>query len=233
MRFRSEITLPSTLACDTNVLPGHQSTSECSIDTVSVVDIFDPIGNRTVFYEYVRPPCVELTYFAGTVVKAASWLTPNGMPMCADRSVEAAAAGCCAPGHGSSAAGKMDGAYVTEVMRYDPALARGAARTDGLPAVCGDRAQVNSCFGTGPEAMPSAPGSTRVSGRVGCRPRSSRTVLSHSSIRAPPMRSLPRIAATSSACAGLPMAPSLQATVRLADAAARRRAMRRACATRP
>ena len=148
-RFRSEITLPSTLACDTNVLPGHQSTSECSIDTVSVVDIFDPIGNRTVFYEYVRPPCVELTYFAGTVVKAASWLTPNGMPMCADRSVEAAAAGCCAPGHGSSAAGKMDCAYVTEVMSYDTAIARCAARTDGLTAVCGDRAQVNSCFGTG------------------------------------------------------------------------------------
>ena len=44
-RFRSEVSLPSTLACDG---------TECDVDTVSVVDIYDPVGNVTIYYEYVR-----------------------------------------------------------------------------------------------------------------------------------------------------------------------------------
>jgi len=49
-RFKSEVALPTTLAC-------HGT--ECEIDTVAVVDIYDPIGNVTIYYEYVRYVCKQ------------------------------------------------------------------------------------------------------------------------------------------------------------------------------
>ena len=44
-RFKSEVALPATLAC-------HGT--ECEIDTAVVADIYDPVGNTTIYYEYVR-----------------------------------------------------------------------------------------------------------------------------------------------------------------------------------
>ena len=58
-RFRSEVRLNVTLPCDGK---------ECLVDTVTVVDMHDNSTGETVYYEYVRPPCVELTFFHGALV---------------------------------------------------------------------------------------------------------------------------------------------------------------------
>eukprot|EP00966_Prymnesium_polylepis_P332272 7387783-Prymnesium_polylepis.2 len=85
--FASEITLETNFPC-------HGL--ECQIDTLFVVDVFDPVANSTVYYEYVRVPCVELTLYNATMVKAAPFATSE---MCADPSTESAAAACCPPTH--------------------------------------------------------------------------------------------------------------------------------------
>ena len=137
--FRSEIYLPETLPCDGD---------ECHVDTVAVADIFDPRTNRTVYYEYVRRACVELTFFEPVTIQGNNVRQPNGLQMCADPATEVAAAGCCPPDHVAADNGVADCKYMNEVMSYGTAVERCAARTDGYTLVCPERWAVPGCFGT-------------------------------------------------------------------------------------
>ena len=51
-------TFPSTVTRPSNVLSGGL---ECGVDTLRVAEV----GTTGVFYEFKRPPCVELAFFAG------------------------------------------------------------------------------------------------------------------------------------------------------------------------
>ena len=135
--FTSEVYLPATIGCDGD---------ECDIDTVAVVDIRDPTTNETVYYEYVRPACTELTFFQPAVVQGHNIRMPDGLKMCADPTTEAAAAGCCPPDHDTADSGRAECKYVNEVMTYAKAVERCAARTDGYTEVCPDRWHVPGCF---------------------------------------------------------------------------------------
>ena len=136
--FRSEILLPFTLLCDGD---------ECDIDTVAVVDIHDSVANETVFYEYVRPACTEMTVFAPTTVQSSNVNQPSGLQMCADPTTEVAAIGCCEPGHSQAADGQADCRYMNEVASFARAVERCAARKDNYTVVCSERWSVPGCFG--------------------------------------------------------------------------------------
>jgi len=53
--FQSGVHLEANLPCDG---------AECEIDTMTIVKLAS--GNETIYYEYVRPPCVELTFTNAT-----------------------------------------------------------------------------------------------------------------------------------------------------------------------
>jgi len=85
--FGAIVYLPSNLECDG---------MECLVDTVRVVQVTD-----TIFYEYVRSPCVYQSFFANAktvksnlVEQAILYGSTRGQ-MCADPRVEEAAEACC------------------------------------------------------------------------------------------------------------------------------------------
>ena len=136
--FASIVTLDANLPC-------HGL--ECAIDTSVVADVFDPVANQTVHYEYIRRPCVELTFHAGAVVRASPY-TSGPKQWCADPSgVQVAAAACCPEEHNSRTIAISDCVYVNEVMSYASAVARCAARTDDYTRVCTARRSAPGCFG--------------------------------------------------------------------------------------
>ena len=125
-KFRSEIDLPETLQC-------HGE--ECAIDTAVIVDVVDPHTNTTVHYEYVRRPCVELTFFDGATIRGPLW-NAAGQKLCADPATEAAAAACCQPGvTDPTVDGRIDCKYQNEALSYATAVARCGARSDGYTEV--------------------------------------------------------------------------------------------------
>jgi len=138
--YSAEVLLPATLPCHGD---------ECLIDTAVVVDIVDPITNGTVFFEYVRRACVELSFFNGTHARGPSWRAAYGATVCVDPATEAAAAACCAPGHSSQATGITDCKYPNEVMSHSTAEARCAARTDGQTELCTAILSSPGCYGDG------------------------------------------------------------------------------------
>ena len=89
-RLRSEIVLAANLACDG---------TECTVDTVLVVGVVD--ANRTVYYEYIRQPCVELAFY--TTGFGVEYYTNGGSSddskgwhsFCADPTIAVAAGSCC------------------------------------------------------------------------------------------------------------------------------------------
>ena len=135
--FASEVELNSSLPC-------HGK--ECLVDTVIVVDVLDLASNVTVYYEYMRRPCTELTFSHGAKV-AASPTTSGAKNWCSDPTLEAAAAACCPPSHSSATVARADCVYANEVMTYATAASRCAQRTDGYTQVCSARASVSGCFG--------------------------------------------------------------------------------------
>lgn len=62
--FPSEVVLDRHLLCDG---------VECQVDTARVVSVYDSIANRTVFYEYVRMPCVQLSLHEDPVMVRDGW----------------------------------------------------------------------------------------------------------------------------------------------------------------
>ena len=93
-----------------------------------VLRITDHIGNRTVFFEYVRRACVEMAFFRGAVLIASQWggnsTTATPRPMCANPQTSAAVATCCdAPSTDS----KCASSYTGERVPYATAAARCAS----------------------------------------------------------------------------------------------------------
>ena len=72
-----------------------QRSNECKIDEPRIVRIVDAVSTLTVYYEYVRPPCTELTFFeGGRKTQGANAYAP---PIhCADPTTTSAGAICCA-----------------------------------------------------------------------------------------------------------------------------------------
>jgi hypothetical protein len=84
-------TFPSTVTLPFNVLSGGL---ECEVDAVRVAEV----GTTGVFYEFKRPPCVELAFFVG----GEGHLQPGGprfdigdQPLCANPLALAAGGACC------------------------------------------------------------------------------------------------------------------------------------------
>jgi hypothetical protein len=92
-RFRSEVQLPHTVPCDGK---------ECRVDTAVVVKLRGA-GTRNngepfdVYYEYVRQPCVDLSYFDAPVLITPRFFRGYGgvKPTCANPRSAVAGAGCC------------------------------------------------------------------------------------------------------------------------------------------
>jgi hypothetical protein len=83
--FPSTVTLPLNLLCDG---------LECGVDTVRVVEV----GGTGVFYEFERPPCVELAFFAEgrTIFSRGGARSDIGdQPLCANPLTLAAGGACC------------------------------------------------------------------------------------------------------------------------------------------
>jgi hypothetical protein len=83
--FPSTVTLPSNLLCDG---------LECGVDTVRVAEV----GTTGVFYEFERPPCVELAFFSGgqTIFSRGGPRSDIGnQPLCANPLTLAAGGACC------------------------------------------------------------------------------------------------------------------------------------------
>jgi len=94
--FPGDVYLPEHVVCDPGMV-------ECMVDDVTVVKLVD--GAYTVFYEYVREPCVYLSFHNGGI-RQKRWpgttgttcqdpKTPSGVPGCCNQAV-------CATGVGSS-----------------------------------------------------------------------------------------------------------------------------------
>ena len=125
-RFRSEVRLPGTVDCDGK---------ECSVDTVVVVKL-GGAGIRTngdrfdVYYEYVRQPCVSLSYFDDPVLITPRVFRTNAgvKPMCANPRLPMAGTSCCASTPtGVLATGKCVHEYSDELVTLATAEARCAA----------------------------------------------------------------------------------------------------------
>ena len=79
--FPSTVTLGANLGC---------AGKECGVDSVKVVRLRAASG-ETVFFEYLRPPCVsEALFEAGVQVR-----TPGRGVMCADPRASVASTSCC------------------------------------------------------------------------------------------------------------------------------------------
>lgn len=90
----------------------------CCFAAVRLVQI--DTGDATVYYEYVRPPCVDLTFFDGKVVARQV----DGARFCADPSTAAAAVACCPTTTLSAVSQCM---YLGERVTFDTASARCAS----------------------------------------------------------------------------------------------------------
>lgn len=110
--FPLEVAVTSILPCDGQ---------ECQVDTARVVELAQ--GGQTVYYEHVRQPCVELTFYENTTIGYnGEWKS-----QCLDRgrgSVSAGAA-CCADSMSTTAVPMCE--YLAERVTYQTAHDRCAA----------------------------------------------------------------------------------------------------------
>ncbi len=83
-RYENKVILDSTLECDG---------SECDADTVRVVQI-----EASVYYEYVRLPCVDNVFFNESVKISQRGGGGNKLVMCANPNLPYASEACCAVG---------------------------------------------------------------------------------------------------------------------------------------
>lgn len=128
-RFPAEVVLPADLSCDPS------SKVECHADTLRSVKVVD--GTTVVYYEYVEPDCVRLTFFDGGRVIQNS---QSSQDQCADPStVGIAGNACCSATTGGVISdGGDECLYVAEPMTYTTAEARCAALYPGDGVVCPD-----------------------------------------------------------------------------------------------
>ena len=129
-RFKSEFRLPSTVPCDGK---------ECRIDTAVVVKL-SGAGARDdgepfdVYYEYVREPCIHLSYFDDPVLLAPRFSRGYGAvkPMCGNPRLPMAGTGCCRnTSAGLMPKGKCEHEYSDELVTLATAEARCEALGSG------------------------------------------------------------------------------------------------------
>jgi len=119
-RFKSDVVLTANLPC---------YGVECTIDTIKVVQLVS--GNETVYYEYERVPCVELTFSNVTQQRLVSGRTCGRctkMYSCADpEAVEGGTACCSSPTAYYTWAQQVSCSYHEEAVAYSTARERCAA----------------------------------------------------------------------------------------------------------
>ena len=90
-QFSPQVVLDENLACDT-------SGSECNIDNVRLVRVSE---NPEIFYEYVKPPCVELSFSAPSDLTKI--VDQQKYAMCLNKKTnDAAMNSCCPSGTGAA-----------------------------------------------------------------------------------------------------------------------------------
>jgi len=80
--YPAVVVLASNLSC-----PGTSTAPECQADTVSVVQV------GGIYYEYIRQPCVELTFYNGA--RVVSKRRASDLPTCAKPTLPVAGTACC------------------------------------------------------------------------------------------------------------------------------------------
>jgi hypothetical protein len=87
-----QVVLDANLACDGQ---------ECNVDTPRVIKLTNSATGTggtlySVYYEYIRQPCVELSYIANPTLITRAWRSlQSSAPMCADPHMVAAESACC------------------------------------------------------------------------------------------------------------------------------------------
>ena len=88
--FKVTVKIASDIECS--------GTSECDLDTVRIVQVQE---NPNIFYEYIRPQCVELAFFEGKKITTEWSGLTGGTPanyresMCAHPKLHVGMVGCC------------------------------------------------------------------------------------------------------------------------------------------
>ena len=125
-RFQPVVTLDKNLNCQGK---------ECLVDELRTIRVSD---NPPIYYEYIRPACVELTFFNNGHI--ARDFQGNPLPVdteiCANTAIDKAYEACCHMGcgyWGCDNAGSMFCLYSNEKVLYDTATKRCSAndRFDG------------------------------------------------------------------------------------------------------
>jgi len=109
--FQSQVVLNEDLQCD-------RSGKECSIDTARVVQVSD-----NVFYEYVRLPCVELSFY-NDAKKIVKQRRRRQTAMCANPNLSVAAEACCERRRRRRDSANRNCEYIGERMTYELATKR-------------------------------------------------------------------------------------------------------------
>ena len=117
--FQGTITLDESLSyCDTS---GSAVYKECHVDTARVVELLPGV-----YYEYVRPPCVNFPFIPESA--AAKVIAQSSTAACADKRLPSATSSCC--GYAAVGGGGRNtwidilSEYRNERMTYDGNAAR-------------------------------------------------------------------------------------------------------------
>lgn len=130
--YPSTVTLSSNLPCDGN---------ECEVDTARVVQMRthdfeglssgDALLNSSVYFEYVRPPCVELAVVSGGKLVRRG----KSQAVCAPPQLTAAVPACC-QATGQQNTVRSACTYAGERTTYATATTYCAAKTDAYTLQC-------------------------------------------------------------------------------------------------
>ncbi len=86
--FQATITLDQSLSyCDSNVRAEY---AECHVDTLRVVEVLPGL-----YYEYVRPPCVNMPFLPDSASAKVTAGTNMKTAVCADKRLPSATSTCC------------------------------------------------------------------------------------------------------------------------------------------
>jgi len=115
-RFQPVVTLNQSLACQGK---------ECLVDELRTIRVSD---NPPVYYEYIRPACVDLTFYNnGRIVKDYYWGGMTGI--CANPTVDKAFEACCTGCGSWGCGGSMFCHYTGEKVLYNTAANRCSSNT--------------------------------------------------------------------------------------------------------
>ena len=107
------ISLDTTISCVGN---------ECDVDTLRLVQVDQ---NPPIYYEYLRPPCVELSFYDNGKKISTNWSGDNRRKsMCANEKIDGAHDACCANLEWNTPVGSLLCYYDLERTTYLTAQSR-------------------------------------------------------------------------------------------------------------